>query len=98
MRNIAGVSASDNGKIYHLLSRALREGVAIAQIIDLNILDVVSICNVDLGVQFGRTLGVRGRLGFLCGIIALTKIIRGQIEAIEVIWVFTERIGGTSTC
>lgn len=77
MRNIAGVSASDNGNIYHLLSRSLREGVAIAQIIDLNILDVVPICNVDLGVEFGRALGGRGRLGFLCGIIALAKIVRG---------------------
>jgi hypothetical protein len=47
---MAGVSASDKGDIYHLLSRSLRQGVAIAQIIDLNVLNVVTIRNVDFGI------------------------------------------------
>jgi ATP-dependent protease ClpP protease subunit len=51
---MVGVSAaSDNGIIYHLLGGSLCQGVAIAQIIDFNVFDVVTICDVDFSVQFG---------------------------------------------
>lgn len=54
MRIMVGVSAaSDNGNIYHLLSRSLCEGVAIAQIIDFDVLDVITVRDVDFSVQLG---------------------------------------------
>ena len=39
---------------YHLLSRAFSQRVTVAQVINLNILDIVSISNVDLCVQLSR--------------------------------------------
>lgn len=54
---MTGISASDKGDNYHLLSRPLRQGVAIAQVIDLNVLDVVSICDIDFGIQLRCAFG-----------------------------------------
>lgn len=71
LRNMAGVSASDKGDIYHLLSRSLCQGVTIAQIIDLNVLNVVSIRDIDFGIQLRCTLG-GGRLGILCRVVGLS--------------------------
>lgn len=71
------------GDNYHLLSRSLRQGVAIAQIIDLNVLDVVSICDVDFGVQCRCALG-GGRLGILCRVFGLSHNVRNWIERIQV--------------
>jgi len=42
--------------IYHLLSRTLGQGVAIAQVIDLNVFDVISICDVNCRI---RLVGAR---------------------------------------
>lgn len=78
MRNMTGVSASDKGYNYHLLSRSLRQGVAIAQIIDLNVLNVVSICDVDFGVQSRCALG-GGRLGILCRVVGLSHNVRNWV-------------------
>lgn len=75
---MTGISASDKGDNYHLLSRPLRQGVAIAQIIDLNVLDVVSICDVDFGVQSCCALG-GGRLGILCRVVGLSHSIRNWV-------------------
>lgn len=56
-------------EIYHFLSRALGEGVAVAQIVDLDVADEITILGVDVGVQAsgagrlvsstGRTFGLR---------------------------------------
>lgn len=80
---MTGISASDKGDNYHLLSRSLRQGVAIAQIIDLNVLDVVTICDVDFSIQLRGTLG-GGRLGILCRVVGLSDNVRSWVERIEV--------------
>lgn len=77
-RNVTGISASDKGDYYHLLSRSLRQSVAIAQIVDLNIFDVVSICDIDFGVQFRGALG-GGRLGILCRVVGLSDNVRSWL-------------------
>lgn len=46
--NISGCNRSN----YHLLSRALGQCVAVAQVINFNVLDIVSISNVDVCVKF----------------------------------------------
>jgi len=46
--------------IYHFLSRAFGQRVTVAQVIDLDITDVVSILSVDVGIERGRA----GRRGF----------------------------------
>jgi hypothetical protein len=61
---MAGISASDNGCIYHLLSGSLGQGVTIPQIIDLDVLDVIAICDIDLSVQLGCALCI-GRSRFI---------------------------------
>ena len=42
--------------IYHLLYRAFGQSVLIAQIVDLNVLDVVAIGNIDFPIHFARAL------------------------------------------
>lgn len=55
-------------RIYHFLSRALGEGVAIAQIVDFDISDEITILGVDVSIQAAarrlvsttrRTFGLR---------------------------------------
>lgn len=41
----------DTRGIYHLLCRAFRQRIAIPQIIDLDVADVVAVCNVHLTVD-----------------------------------------------
>lgn len=53
MGKVAGSSKSENGEIYHLLSRSLSQGVAIAQIINFNILDVITVRNVNFISRLG---------------------------------------------
>lgn len=48
--------------IYHLLGRTFGQGVAIPQVIDFNVFDVVTICDINLAVDFARALP-RGRSG-----------------------------------
>ena len=56
-----------NRSSYHLLSRALCQRVTVAQVINLNVLDIVSIINVDFSVEASRRI-VRGwRCGFRYG-------------------------------
>lgn len=82
--------------IYHLLRRTLCQYVAIAQIVDLDVLDVVSICDVDTvheaggALASGRRSGFRGRTG---GLRQVSKM-EGTVKHAQL----TERIGGTSTC
>lgn len=45
--------------IYHLLSVAFGQGVAVTQVIDLDILDIVTVLLVDLDIE-GTTVGRRG--------------------------------------
>lgn len=68
-----GGSASTTRSNYHLLSRAFCESVAIAQVIDLDIFDIVSISNVDLGIQLSGSINVRRRSGLRCGTRRLDK-------------------------
>lgn len=49
--------------IYHLLSAAFGQGVAIAQIVDLNVLDEITILLVDLRIERRSGGGSRGRFG-----------------------------------
>jgi hypothetical protein len=81
---MAGISASDKGNNYHLLSRSLGQGVPIAQIVDLNVLDVVSICDVNFGIQLRCALG-RWGLGILCRAVGLFDNVRRWGGIIEVI-------------
>lgn len=46
----SGESANDNRSNYHFLCRALGQGISVAQIVDLNIFDVVSVRDIDFGV------------------------------------------------
>lgn len=59
-----GYQCSNKG-IYHFLCRPLGEEVAVPQIVDLDILDVVAIGNVHLGAYLGLSAaaGGRGRSG-----------------------------------
>lgn len=41
---------------YHLLCRPFGQGVSIAQVVDFNVLDVVTIGNVDLAIKLARAL------------------------------------------
>lgn len=50
--------------IYHLLSAAFGQGVAITQVIDLDVLDVVTVLLVDLDIE-STTIG-RSSGGGLC--------------------------------
>lgn len=91
--------------IYHLLSAAFSQGVAITQVIDLDVLDVVTVLLVDLDIE-GSTIASRGRLGTAwsdtggVGLDGKSQHLprklpsyqdrRGQGH--------TARIGGTSTC
>lgn len=49
--------------IYHLLSAAFGQGIAVAQVVDLDVFNVVTILLVDLNVE-GTTIGGSG--GRLC--------------------------------
>ena len=48
--------------IYHLLSAAFGQGVAITQVIDFDVLNVITILLVDLDIE-GTTIAGRGGLG-----------------------------------
>lgn len=50
--------------IYHLLSAAFGQGIAITQVIDLDVLDVVTVLLVDLDIE-STTIG-RSSGGGLC--------------------------------
>jgi hypothetical protein len=41
--------------IYHLLSSSFGQCIAVAQIVHFNILDIVSVCNVDFTIDIVRT-------------------------------------------
>ena len=62
--NMGGRRVSGREKIYHLLCGAFCQGVAIAQIIDLDVLDVVTVGDVDFAVKFGRLFGGGRSRGF----------------------------------
>ena len=47
--------------IYHSLRRALGQRITVAQIVDFNIFDVVSVCYVDTVLELASALGSRGR-------------------------------------
>ena len=49
--------------IYHLLSAAFGQGVAITQVVDLDVFDVVTVLLVDLNIE-STTIGRSG--GGLC--------------------------------
>lgn len=49
------------GAIYHLLRSAFGQQIPVAQIVNLDILDVVSICDVDIVVEFVRGLATGRR-------------------------------------
>lgn len=56
-----GISADITGTIYHLLRRAFGQRIAVAQIVDLDILNIISVRNIDFIVELARTLTARRR-------------------------------------
>ena len=50
--------------IYHFLCRSFGERVAVAQVVDFDVPDVVSVCDVNITVDIARALarGMCGRL------------------------------------
>lgn len=86
------------GKNYHLLSGTLGQGVAVPQVIDLNVLDIVSIRDVYFRVRFPGAIQVRRGFGFQARACGLSRISQTPAEPAAIQFVFTDRIGGTSTC
>ena len=64
LRDLRIISQSYLGDNYHLLSRSFCQCVAIAQIVDLDVFDVVSIGNINLSTNIAVivTCGGCGRL------------------------------------
>ena len=56
----ASVGQGARVSIYHLLCAAFSQGVAITQVIDLDVLDVVTVLLVDLDIE-STTIGRSGR-------------------------------------
>jgi hypothetical protein len=75
-------------EIYHFLSRALGERVAVAQIVDLDVANVITILGVDVGVQTSGSRGLCSTSGRAFGL-----RMTGQRWIGMGIW-----IGGTSMC
>ena len=93
--------------IYHLLSAAFSQGIAITQVIDLDVLDVVTVLLVDLDIE-STTIG-RSSGGGLCrarhdaGRVGLGREVSFAVwESLLLTGVagidHTARMGGTSTC
>lgn len=62
MKHVWSISGTIAGIIYHLLSGSLGQGVTVAQIIDLDISDVVAICNINiLALSIAALLGLHDR-------------------------------------
>lgn len=76
---------SINRKIYHLLSRAFGQCVAIAQIVDFNVFDVIAVIHVYVTIQLGRTLAGGRRRGLRGGngTGRLDGQLEGQIEHVD---------------
>lgn len=57
----------DTRSIYHLLSRAFGQCITVAQVVDLNIPDIVAIRDIHLSIDCACAIaGARGRRGRLC--------------------------------
>jgi hypothetical protein len=58
-------SAVEGGDIYHLLSRPFGQGVSISEVVDFDILDVVTVGDVNVAIDFADALAGRrfGRSG-----------------------------------
>lgn len=67
-----------NRSNYHLLSRALCQDVAVPQIIDVNVLDVISVFDVNLGIEATRSIDRGGGCGLRCG----TGSLHGSVSRI----------------
>lgn len=59
-RTMAIESANDNRSNYQLLSRALGQGVTVAQVVDFDVFDEVTVRDVGLS---GRAIAIAGRVG-----------------------------------
>jgi hypothetical protein len=69
----ASVGQGARVSIYHLLCAAFSQGVAITQVIDLDVLDVVTVLLVDLDIE---STTIAGSVGRLCdaGRVGLKKV------------------------
>jgi hypothetical protein len=70
-----GTISEHNQDIYHLLSRAFRQCVAIPQVIDFDIFDIVTILLVNLSIDLANALS-RGRPVFCYRTFGLTDLVR----------------------
>ena len=71
-----GISVERNKSIYHLLSRAFCQCVSVAEIVDFDVFDVITICNVDLAIDVARALARGGR----CSVPRRTECLRTEIS------------------
>lgn len=57
--------------IYHLLSGAFSQCIAVPQIVDFNVFDIVTIGDIDFAIEIACALASRGRRGLwerACGL------------------------------
>jgi len=87
--------------IYHLLSAAFGQCVAVPQVIDLDVFDIVTVLSIHLVVQSaaGRGLGWRFGCAWCCAWTrGLCTMCQRSPTHVFTVPLPTERIGGTSTC
>jgi hypothetical protein len=85
-----------NKDIYHLLRRAFGQCIAIAQIVDFDVLDIVTIGDINFAIEVACALACGGRGGFGKWARGLGWVVRGGFAGRT--GLLTERIGGTSAC
>lgn len=83
--------------IYHFLGRAFGQSVSVAEVIDLDVADIISILRVYVLVKTiwagGRGFGASWALGLE---VQVSDCFHKSVR--EYIFQHTERMGGTSTC
>lgn len=71
---VPGISADAKRNNYHLLGGTLGQCVAVAQVIDFNVFDVIAVSNIDFGIQLLSVRGGGRRSGIRCGTGSLESI------------------------
>ena len=59
-------SVERNKSIYHLLCRAFGQCVSVPEIVDFDVFDVITVCDIDLAVNIAGTLARGGGGGLGC--------------------------------
>ena len=61
-----GRSVERNKSIYHLLCRAFGQCVSVPEIVDFDVFDVITVCDIDLAINIAGTLARGGGGGLGC--------------------------------